>query len=132
MSAEVGVVDCCDSSCMFAEKRTGMRTNGGCRCFRESMEHGEYRRLSLWVRRQKQLQKQAIADAEARGAARERAACVARARWLAASRRKAAGDSGSNRSVSALGAAGALEAFAGHIERGDHVAAPKPEGEVGR
>ena len=25
--------DCGDSSCLFAEKKTGMRTNGGCRCF---------------------------------------------------------------------------------------------------
>lgn len=27
--------DCGDSSCCFAETRTGMRTNGGCRCFNE-------------------------------------------------------------------------------------------------
>ena len=25
--------DCGDSACCFAEKRAGMRTNGGCRCF---------------------------------------------------------------------------------------------------
>lgn len=25
-------LDCGDNSCMFAEKRGGMRTNGGCRC----------------------------------------------------------------------------------------------------
>ena len=25
-------MDCGDSSCLFAEARTGMRTNGGCRC----------------------------------------------------------------------------------------------------
>lgn len=25
--------DCGDHSCLFAEKKTGMRTNGGCRCF---------------------------------------------------------------------------------------------------
>jgi hypothetical protein len=25
--------DCGDSSCVFAEKKTGQRTNGGCRCF---------------------------------------------------------------------------------------------------
>lgn len=24
--------DCGDNSCLYAEKRTGMRTNGGCRC----------------------------------------------------------------------------------------------------
>lgn len=25
-------MDCGDNSCMFAKERTGMRTNGGCRC----------------------------------------------------------------------------------------------------
>lgn len=24
--------DCGDSSCMYAKKKTGMRTNGGCQC----------------------------------------------------------------------------------------------------
>lgn len=26
-------IDCGDHSCMFAKSKTGMRTNGGCRCF---------------------------------------------------------------------------------------------------
>lgn len=26
-------LDCGDNSCFFVEKPTGMRTNGGCRCF---------------------------------------------------------------------------------------------------
>lgn len=26
-------LDCGDNSCYFAEEKTGMRTNGGCRCF---------------------------------------------------------------------------------------------------
>jgi hypothetical protein len=25
-------LDCGDNSCFFAERKTGMRTNGGCRC----------------------------------------------------------------------------------------------------
>ncbi len=29
------ILDCGDNSCMFAEKRGGMRTNGGCRCLKE-------------------------------------------------------------------------------------------------
>jgi len=28
-------LDCGDHSCMFAVKKTGMRTNGGCRCLKE-------------------------------------------------------------------------------------------------
>lgn len=28
-------LDCGDSSCMFALKKTGMRTNGGCVCLEE-------------------------------------------------------------------------------------------------
>ena len=26
-------IDCRDNSCLFAKKKGGMRTNGGCRCF---------------------------------------------------------------------------------------------------
>ena len=26
-------IDCGDNSCLFCDKLTGMRTNGGCRCF---------------------------------------------------------------------------------------------------
>ena len=28
-------LDCGDSSCLFAKNKRGMRTNGGCRCFRD-------------------------------------------------------------------------------------------------
>lgn len=28
-------IDCGDSSCIFATSRSGMRTNGGCRCLRD-------------------------------------------------------------------------------------------------
>ena len=31
----IGLPDCGDSACCFAETLTGMRTNGGCRCFKE-------------------------------------------------------------------------------------------------
>lgn len=30
------VIDCGDSSCLFAPKKSGMRTNGGCRCYRNA------------------------------------------------------------------------------------------------
>lgn len=33
-------LDCGDNSCLFAENKTGMRTNGGCRCF---AKHGFHR-----------------------------------------------------------------------------------------
>ena len=28
-------IDCGDNSCMYAKKKGGMRTNGGCRCFQD-------------------------------------------------------------------------------------------------
>jgi len=28
-------LDCGDNSCLFASKKVGMRTNGGCRCIKE-------------------------------------------------------------------------------------------------
>ena len=31
----LSTLDCGDNSCLFAEKKTGMRTNGGCRCFKD-------------------------------------------------------------------------------------------------
>lgn len=35
MMADVKPLDCGDNSCLFALERTGMRTNGGCRCLQE-------------------------------------------------------------------------------------------------
>lgn len=32
--------DCGDNSCMFAEKKGGMRTNGGCQCFDSGKLYG--------------------------------------------------------------------------------------------
>ena len=29
---ELSTLDCGDNSCYFAKNKTGMRTNGGCRC----------------------------------------------------------------------------------------------------
>lgn len=29
-------IDCGDHSCIFAKNKSGMRTNGGCRCFRNA------------------------------------------------------------------------------------------------
>ncbi len=62
-----GTVDCGDNSCLFAESRTGMRTNGGCRCFDE-IDRVQRRILLAWAQRQGRLHKEAIAAAEARGA----------------------------------------------------------------
>lgn len=30
-------MDCRDNSCFFAKEKTGMRTNGGCRCLRKPL-----------------------------------------------------------------------------------------------
>jgi len=32
MASDVETLDCGDNSCLYATKRGGMRTNGGCRC----------------------------------------------------------------------------------------------------
>ena len=37
--------DCGDNSCVFARTRTGMRTNGGCRCMERSGTQSVARRL---------------------------------------------------------------------------------------
>lgn len=61
-----GHVDCGDNSCICCppEHRTGMRTNGGCRCFR----HGNFLHLSSEesrkVRRAVQYWRQRALDAE--------------------------------------------------------------------
>lgn len=39
----VADMDCGDSSCLFARNKTGMRTNGGCRC---DFPSSDYRRRS--------------------------------------------------------------------------------------
>ena len=49
---ELDVVDCGDNSCLFAEARGGMRTNGGCRCFDE-LPASSRRQLVIWVRRRR-------------------------------------------------------------------------------
>lgn len=36
-------IDCGDNSCLFATKKGGMRTNGGCRCF----ENAGFRRSQI-------------------------------------------------------------------------------------
>lgn len=67
-------MDCGDSSCAFALKRGGMRTNGGCRCLPRDELGWELRRnLTLWAQRMRQE----VKHAEQRGAAAEREAVVA-------------------------------------------------------
>lgn len=38
------MLDCGDNSCMFARQKTGMRTNGGCRCLKDLDYEPERRR----------------------------------------------------------------------------------------
>ena len=40
-------MDCGDSSCWFAQKKTGMRTNGGCRCLSGLPSHVKHHILLL-------------------------------------------------------------------------------------
>lgn len=77
MTTQLGVVDCGDNSCMFAVNKGGMRTNGGCRCFRDAMGHADYRELRYWVQLTNQRHKEELAAAEARGRELERQAVVA-------------------------------------------------------
>jgi len=41
-------MDCGDSSCWFAQKKTGMRTNGGCRCLSGLPSHVKHHIVLLW------------------------------------------------------------------------------------
>lgn len=44
---ELGTLDCGDNSCRFATVKGGMRTNGGCRCFKYGPAPGVIPRLAL-------------------------------------------------------------------------------------
>ena len=39
----MSVVDCGDNSCLFKKPKTGMRTNGGCRCYQNGTWNTESR-----------------------------------------------------------------------------------------
>lgn len=39
--------DCADNSCRFAVNKTGMRTNGGCRCYHDSTTEARHYVLRL-------------------------------------------------------------------------------------
>lgn len=49
----MGDIDCGDNSCVFAWERRGMRTNGGCRCFRADLPCVPCRDLHSWARKAK-------------------------------------------------------------------------------
>lgn len=40
---KMSVVDCGDNSCAFVRPKKGMRTNGGCRCFKDGVWNTESR-----------------------------------------------------------------------------------------
>jgi hypothetical protein len=44
IALELEQIDCGDSSCVFAARKTGMRTNGGCRCLKDEVKP-ELRRI---------------------------------------------------------------------------------------
>jgi hypothetical protein len=43
-------IDCGDNSCLCASKRGGMRTNGGCRCFKAGHDYAENRAMAQRAR----------------------------------------------------------------------------------
>lgn len=60
----MGDLDCGDNSCLFAWKKGGMRTNGGCRCLQDLPT--ELRRdVQLWAQKAKRLIKTARAEGRA-------------------------------------------------------------------
>lgn len=61
-------LDCGDNSCMFAERKRGMRTNGGCRCLRElpADRQRDIGRYILDLRAEIQRQRERIVELEAR------------------------------------------------------------------
>lgn len=78
----MGDMDCGDNSCLFAWKKGGMRTNGGCRCLRDAS--WETRRdIHLWAQKARQLIKDARAEGEAAGRYEERRAIYAKASQMA-------------------------------------------------
>jgi len=51
-------LDCGDNSCLFAEKRTGMRTNGGCCCFEDLSRHELAQQVAIVARYISDLRKE--------------------------------------------------------------------------
>lgn len=45
IALELEEIDCGDNSCVFKAKKTGMRTNGGCRCLPYPEVKPELRRI---------------------------------------------------------------------------------------
>lgn len=45
-------LDCGDNSCLFATNKTGMRTNGGCRCYSNATRDEKRRAVEMvqWLR----------------------------------------------------------------------------------
>jgi hypothetical protein len=55
--------DCGDNSCLFAEKKGGMRTNGGCRCFcKEADDRKAFRELYRYARQLRQALREAESE----------------------------------------------------------------------
>lgn len=49
MAGDVETLDCGDNSCLYATKRGGMRTNGGCRCSLKIRYFGGDQEIELHV-----------------------------------------------------------------------------------
>lgn len=54
-------LDCGDNSCSFAENKSGMRTNGGCRCAENNPR--QVGRYAVWARHRVKKLEQIIKDA---------------------------------------------------------------------
>lgn len=52
-------LDCGDNSCLYAKKKSGMRTNGGCRCF-QSFHGIERRSIERIIRLAMRLEKERL------------------------------------------------------------------------
>jgi len=61
-------IDCGDNSCRFAKNKTGMRTNGGCRCFENAGFYGSTVKAMEDMLRAYLLQKSELAHARAEAA----------------------------------------------------------------
>lgn len=57
-------VDCGDNSCIAAYPRGGMRTNGGCTCFRATHSYQESKEVSLRARKAVMYWRQRWTDVE--------------------------------------------------------------------
>jgi hypothetical protein len=115
----MGDMDCGDNSCIFAIKKGGMRTNGGCRCLQDA-PYELQRDVNLWAQRMRQE----VKAAEARGLDAGKKAAAARLDTVAADLRRLSTEKRGKREIEAdehARMSEALRKLARELVRAEHV-----------